>query len=118
MSKKILLIDDEPNILKVLKSRLEAEKFVVITASDGKEGLDKAKSEKPDLIILDIIMPNKDGYTFIKEMQTDESIRRLPVIVTSAKAEMKDLFAVEGINDYIVKPFKTEELLEKIKQLL
>ena len=59
MAKKILLIDDEPNVLKVLKSRLESENYSVITASDGKEGLEKAKAEKPDLIILDVIMPIK-----------------------------------------------------------
>jgi DNA-binding response OmpR family regulator len=118
MAKKILLIDDEANIIKVLRSRLEAENFAVITASDGQEGLEKARSEKPDLIILDILMPRKDGYTFIKEMQVEESIKHIPVIVSTAKPEMQDLFAMEGIKDYIVKPFKTEELLKKIIQHL
>lgn len=116
--KKILVIDDEPELVKMVKMRLEANNYEVITALDGQEGLEKTRSEKPDLILLDILMPNKDGYTFVKEVKVDESIKHIPIIVLTAKPGMKDLFGIEGIKDYIVKPFEDKELLEKIKKRL
>ena len=112
--KKILVIDDELELVDMLKIRLEANNYEVVTAGDGEEGMAKAKSEKPDLIILDIMMPKKDGYTFIKEMRAEQGIKSTPVVILTAKAKMKDLFAIEGAKDYIVKPFEATELLEKI----
>ena len=112
--KKILVIDDELELVDMLKIRLEANNYEVVAAVDGEEGMEKAKSEKPDLIILDIMMPKKDGYTFIKEMRTEQGIKSTPVIILTAKEKMKDLFAIEGVKDYIVKPFESAELLEKI----
>lgn len=118
MAKRILVIDDEPDVVKMLRARLESNGYNVVSASDGEEGLGKVGSEKPDLIILDIRMPRMDGYTFLRELKSKQEGNILPVIVLSAKGEMKDLFAVEGIRDYLVKPYRPEELLEKIRKHL
>ena len=114
LKKKVLIVEDELDMVDMLKVRLEANNYEVITSSDGEEGFKKAKSDKPDLIVLDIIMPKKDGYTFVREARLDDSIKNIPIIVLTAKPGMKDLFAMEGIKDYIVKPFEAQELLEKI----
>lgn len=116
--KKILFIDDEPDLVKMVTMRLEANDYEVLAAADGQEGLEKARSEKPDLILLDILMPKKDGYAFVKEAKGDESLKRIPIVVLTAKPGMKDLFAIEGIKDYILKPFDNQDLLSKIKKYL
>ncbi|MFC1704686.1 response regulator [Candidatus Omnitrophota bacterium] len=123
MSKKILVIDDDPNVVKMLKSRLEASNYRVATASNGNEGLEQVSKERPDLILCDIVMPIMDGYTFLnelraREMKESQPLQSIPVFVLTAKEKMQDLFAMEGIKEYIVKPFKAEELLEKIKNVL
>ncbi len=116
--KKILVVEDEPQMLDMIKIRLEAAGYKVFTALDGDEGLKRAKEEKPDLIILDIMMPKKDGYTFVKEAKTEESLKGIPIIVLTAKTGMKDLFGIEGIKDYILKPFESQDLLDKINSYL
>lgn len=114
MAKKILIIDDDQDLFQVLKVRLEANKFEVITAIDGMEGLEKAKSENPDLIVLDILMPKKDGYMVVKELKSNEGTKDIPVIVMSGKDTLKILFEEEGVTDYFVKPLDTQKLLETI----
>ncbi|MFH1645030.1 MAG: response regulator [Candidatus Omnitrophota bacterium] len=116
--KKILVVDDEPQLLAVLKTRLESNNYEVITAVDGEDGMEKLVKEMPDLILLDIKMPKKDGYTFVKEMRANRDVKGTPVIILTARDKMKDLFAMEGIKEYIVKPFKSEELLESISKCL
>ena len=118
MLKKVLIIDDDANIVKVVASRLKANKYDVITANDGEDGFEKLKNGKPDLIILDIMMPRIDGYTFLKTVKTAGSLPKIPVIILTAKDKMKDLFEMEGVNDYIVKPFKAEDLLQKVDKYL
>jgi len=118
MANKILLIDDDPDLVELVKSRLEAEEYEVITASDGSAGLEKSITESPDLIILDIMMPNMDGYTFVKEIKANPSIKHIPIVVLTAKDKMRDLFELEGVKAYITKPFKAEEFLEEVKRHL
>lgn len=118
MAKKILVIDDDPLSIQIVKSCLQAQEYELVVALDGQDGLEKAKSIKPDLIILDIVLPKIDGYTFVKMLKLTEQIKNIPVIILSSKDKMKDLFAIEGIGDYLVKPFKESELLEKIKKNL
>ncbi len=115
---KILIVDDEPDFALLFKKRLEANGYEVISATNGNEGLDKIKTERPDLILLDILMPGKDGYTMLQEMKGDESISKTPVIVVTAKPYMQDLFAIEGIHDYLVKPIDDDDLLLRIKLAL
>ena len=118
MAKKILVIDDEPDFIKMLKTRLEAGGFDVITASDGEIGLQKWEQEGPDLIILDITMPNMDGYTFIQESKQKKNLKKIPIIILTAREGMKDLFMWEGAQDYFVKPVDDKKLFARISQLL
>jgi DNA-binding response OmpR family regulator len=115
---RILIVDDEPDFIQMIKIRLENEGYDVDSATDGQEGLKKARSFRPHLILLDILMPGKDGYTMIRELRLDGDIGDTPVIVTTAKTGMSDLFKVEGVVDYLVKPFDDGELISRIKKLI
>ncbi|MFC1703899.1 response regulator [Candidatus Omnitrophota bacterium] len=117
-AKKVLVIDDEIKIIRMVRLRLEAAQYIVTTASDGEEGLEKLKQEKPDLIILDVMMPKLGGYEFITKMKEDAAVAATPVIVLTGNPRMKELFAMEGVRDYIVKPFVGDELLEKVRNSL
>ena len=114
--KKILIIDDEPEFVDIIKMRLEAQGYEVLSANDGQSGLEKAGKERPNLILLDILMPKKDGYTFVRELKKDESLRHIPIIVLTGKPQMKDLFEMEGITDCIAKPFDSQELIDKVSK--
>ncbi len=123
MSKKILIVDDEPDIVFLLKSRFESNGFNAIGASNGKEGLEKAISEKPDLIVLDLLMPEKDGYETMNELKNNDETKDIPVILFTAaspeKVVEKGDETVEAI-DFVIKPFDDgalETLLLKAKQL-
>jgi DNA-binding response OmpR family regulator len=118
MSKKILVIDDDKAILALLKSYLETKGFQIDTALDGIEGLEQIKRKTPDLIILDVMMPRMDGYTFLREIRKEVRFKSLPVVVLTAREMMREPFVQEGIKDYIVKPIQPEELLEKIAKYL
>ena len=115
--KKILIIDDDPDSVEVLKVRLEVNNYDVITAYDGGEGLIKAKDDKHDLIVLDVIMPNMNGYSFMQEFRVTKEIKTIPIIVLTGKDQLQDFFKIES-EQYIVKPFDAKVLLEKIKGLV
>jgi len=116
--KKILVIDDDPTITKLLSSRLETYTYDVVTAADGVEGLEKFRQEKPDLIILDIVMPRLDGYNFVLEFKKIADLKATPIIILTVKEDMREIFGMEGINDYIVKPFLMNDLVKKIDKHL
>lgn len=118
--KKILVIDDEEDIQKILKIRLEQENFSVMVASDGDTGIKAAEQQVPDLIILDIMMPRMDGYSFLKELRGLPKIKNTPVLMLSGKEEEKvrDLFAFQKISGYIEKPFELDDLVDKVKEIL
>ena len=118
--KKVLVVDDEMALLKIVKRRLENSAYEVITAVDGADGLKKARAEKPDLIISDITMPNVDGYSFINLLRETPECANIPVIVLTVKENLRDLFISHGIKncDYIAKPFKAEELLKRVDAYL
>lgn len=116
--KKILIIDDDPVVTLMLRSNLEKSGYSVVSAGDGQEGLSMFTSEKPDLIVLDILMPKMDGYTFVQEFKKIGSLQATPIIILTSVESMQDIFAIEGINDYIVKPFQVEGLLRKIEKHL
>jgi len=118
MAKKILLVDDDPHIVQLLKTRLLASQYEIVTASNGEEGYEKLKVESPDLVLLDVLMPQMDGYAFVLRMKEDNFLSRTPVIMLTAKDNMKDLFEMEGVSDYIVKPFQAADLLKKIEMVL
>lgn len=118
--KKILVVDDEPDIVSMLKMRLEASGYEVITAVDGSSGYDKAKSDLPDLIILDLMLPGIDGYQVCRLLKFDEKYRRIPIIMLTAKSQKEDKEWGEkvGADFYLTKPFEAGEVLGKIKELL
>jgi len=118
--KKILIVDDEEDILNILKFRLEANNYEVLVASDGQEGLNKARSEKPDLMILDLMLPKIDGYKVCRMLKFDKDYKTMPIIMFTAKDQKNDqeLGMEMGADAYIPKPFESEILLGKIKELL
>ena len=117
--RKILVVDDEPNIVQTLKDRLEMNDFQVLTATNGKEGLDCALSEQPDVILLDVIMPIMDGLEMLEALRQDVNGKELSVIMLTARSQTDDISraSTAGIEDYIVKPFDLSELLEKIERV-
>jgi len=121
MAHKILLVDDDRGIVEVIKKVLTERNFDVITAYDGNEGIEKVKSEKPDLIVLDIRMPTMNGYEFMRTLRTEyvvEGKPMVPVIMLTAKGEMEDVFKLEGAKEYLVKPVDPENLIKKIDEVL
>ena len=118
MSQKILIVDDDRVLVKMLENFLQLQGFEVVTAYDGAEGLEKMKAERPHLIILDVLMPKMNGYNFILEAKNIVDLKTVPVLVLTAKEGMNDLFKVEGVREYLIKPFQPEWLLEKMKKYL
>jgi len=97
--------------------RFEKDGYQVIEAYNGEECLEKAKKELPDLIIMDVAMPQMDGYEAVREIKRDETIKHVPIFVLTGKDQMEDIFRMEGVQEYIVKPFEYEILLGLIKKL-
>ena len=118
--KMILVVDDDVDLLKMLKLRIESEGHEFISAKDGQEMIKAMKENKPDLIILDVMLPRMDGYSALREVRTEDDFKDIPVIVLTAKEKkkMEDLFALEKIAFFIEKPFETNDLLSKIRNLL
>ena len=116
--KKILVVDDEQQLALAVKIRLQSVGYEVVTASDGQQGLELVEKERPDLVILDVFMPNMDGYSCLREINARFGRGKVPVIVLTARDRMKDLFELEGIEDYVIKPFDHEDLLVRIERAL
>ncbi len=116
MAKKILIIDDEAEIVGLIKTRLERSHYEVDTAYDGEEGIKRVKENRPDLIILDAVMPKVGGYTFIKLLKANEQLKNIPVIVLTGRAALYEAFQNEGVEDYLLKPFMPEELVIKVDE--
>jgi DNA-binding response OmpR family regulator len=120
--KKILIADDEPDILSILEKKFTQNDFYVLALSQGKEILDKARSFQPDLLILDIVMPDSDGYLVARALREDKALQKTPIIFMTGKeldysGIMKRISGL-GACDFIAKPATFEELLEKAKKLL
>ncbi|HPN88421.1 MAG TPA: response regulator [Candidatus Omnitrophota bacterium] len=118
MPHKILVVDDERVSLSLIKFGLAGERYNIIMAHDGQEALQKVEDEKPDLIILDVQMPNMNGYEFMQELKQKQGIKTTPVIMVTSNETMEDLFLLEGVKAYFVKPVKLAELIEKVRQCL
>lgn len=114
-SHKIMVVDDDPDFRQLLEFDLIKQGYNVISAGDGEEGLNKAKTEKPALILLDIKMPQMDGYTFVRHLRKDTDTTHIPVVVLTSYEPMKDMFKLEGVEHYFVKSADTEGLFATIK---
>jgi len=121
MSKKrILLVDDEKDLTYAVSLQLEANNFEVLLANDGQEALEIARRKKPDLIILDLMLPKIDGFKVCRMLKFDEKYKNIPIILFTARAQEADkkLGKEVGADCYITKPFDSKELLAKINELL
>ena len=120
MSKKVLTVDDEPNIVVSVEFLMQREGHEVVTAADGQEAMDLLKESRPDLLILDVMMPRKNGFEVCAEVRTDNRLSGMPILMLTAKgreAEMKKGLSL-GADAYITKPFSTHELVTKVNELL
>jgi two-component system alkaline phosphatase synthesis response regulator PhoP len=120
MQTKVLIVDDEENIRELVKFHIEKEGYLSIEASDGQAALDKVRKERPDLIILDLLLPNVDGLEVCRQVKGDKKLSGIPIIMLTAKQEEIDMIVgLElGADDYITKPFSPRELLARVKAVL
>jgi DNA-binding response OmpR family regulator len=116
----VLVVDDDPVIQKLLQVNFEMEGYNVVTASDGAEGLERARSEHPDIVILDVMMPKMNGLEVASILKSDSATAGIPIILLSAKAQEADVQAGRqtGADDYVTKPFDPLELLERVARLV
>ncbi len=119
-SKKILVVEDDADIRKMLSMRLEIDGYEVIEAEDGEQGLDKIKSDKPNLVILDLILPKMNGFEVCRMVRFDDENKNIPIIVLSALSDQneREKATESGVDAYFIKPFDLGLLLSKIKSLL
>ena len=120
MGKKVFIADDESGFVATLKSRLEFEGFEITTAPAGKAALEQIPVEKPDLVLLDIMMPAVNGYQVCRELKEDPDTSSIPILMLTAKSQESDKFwgMEAGADDYMTKPFDMDELIKKIEALL
>lgn len=118
--KKILIVDDEPNIVMALEYTFKKNNFEVFIARDGQEALDILKNQLPDIIILDVMMPMVDGFATLEQIKKEERLQNCKVIFLSAKNKEKDIEKgiSLGADLYVVKPFSTKKLVEQVQDLL
>jgi len=117
---RILVVDDEKIITTMLQDILEANGYEVMVAHDGQDGLNKARAERPDLIILDVMMPKLDGFKVARLLKFDRNFQHIPIIMLTAKAGEQDALVskTSGADLYLLKPVEPKQLLEKITSLL
>jgi CheY-like chemotaxis protein len=120
MGKKLLVVDDEPTIVKMLESRLKADGYEVFTAHSGEEGLEQCKLAKPDAVILDIMMPDMDGSVVAAHMQEDPNLSKIPIVFLTAVVKPQEIPKNRKIGGhyFLSKSFKITELLDILKKIL
>jgi len=118
--KKILVVDDEVDLVETVRFPLELEGFDVLVSYNGEDALNQARKEKPDLIILDLMLPKLDGYKVCRLLKFDERYKHIPILMLTAKTQEKDkILGMEtGADEYITKPFEMDYLMEKVKAYL
>jgi DNA-binding response OmpR family regulator len=118
--KKILVVDDEVDLVKTIRFSLEIEGYTVLASNDGEDALSQARKESPDLILLDIMLPKLDGYKVCRLLKFDERYKHIPILMMTAKTQEKDkILGMEtGADEYIKKPFDIDVLMEKVKSYL
>lgn len=117
---KILVVDDEPDVVEIVRLRLEQDGYTILTAGDGKAGLQSARDNKPDLVILDVMMPGLDGFEVAYQMKNDPTTANLPIVMLTARADFGSI--AKGwnldVDNYVTKPFKLDELSDTVKSVL
>ncbi|MDA0989517.1 MAG: response regulator [Verrucomicrobia bacterium] len=114
--KKILLVDDEPDFSAMIQMRLEASGYAVVTAINGADGIALAERERPDLIMLDVMMPGMDGFETLRRFRKINATQSTPVIMLTARGESRSIFKAQnlGVTDYLIKPCDSKELLQLV----
>jgi len=117
--KRILVVDDERHIVRLVQVNLERAGYEILTAFDGIEALEKVKTESPDMVVLDVMMPRMDGFEVLKNLQADPKWQNIPVIMLTAKAQDADIFKgwASGVSSYLTKPFNPRELLVFVERI-
>lgn len=119
--RRILCIEDEPEMINLIRLILERKGFEVLGAVGGQEGIEAIRRERPDLILLDLMMPDVDGWEVYRQMKADESLQHIPVVVVTAKAQSIDKVLglhIAKVDDYVTKPFGPSDLLESVERVL
>ena len=119
--KRVVCIEDEPEMIDLVKLILSRKGFQVVGAMGGREGLEAIQREKPDLVLLDLMMPDMDGWEVYQQIKADPDLKQIPVVVVTAKAQSIDKVLglhIAKVDDYITKPFGPQELLESIEKIL
>jgi DNA-binding response OmpR family regulator len=116
----VLLIEDEPNIIEAIRFILSRDGWRVDTHSDGEPALDTVRRKSPDLVILDVMLPNRSGYDILNDLRADEATRSLPVLMLTARGQKKDRDLAErlGVNRFMTKPFSNGEILATVRELV
>jgi len=117
--KRILVVDDERHIVRLVQVNLERAGYEILTAFDGIEALEKVKTESPDMVVLDVMMPRMDGFEVLKNLQADPRFQNIPVIMLTVKAQDADIFKgwAPGVSSYLTKPFNPRELLVFVERI-
>ena len=117
---KVMVVDDSPTDLKLMSGPFLSKGYELITATDGEDALEKAESEHPDLIVLDVIMPKLNGFKVCRQIKSSTKLRDIKIILLSGKDQKSDMFwgKKQGADGYLTKPFTEEDLLEKASKLL
>ena len=121
MNRRVVCVEDEPEMIDLFRLILNRRGFEVIGANGGREGLETIREQKPDLVLLDLMMPDMDGWEVYHQLKADEATRDIPVIVVTAKAQSIDKVLglhIAKVDDYISKPFSPQELLESVEKVL
>jgi two-component system, OmpR family, alkaline phosphatase synthesis response regulator PhoP len=120
MAIRALVVDDEKDILRLIEIKLKKAGFEIVTAHDGQEGLEKALAEKPDIMLVDVMMPRMDGYTVVSEVRQQLGSEAPVIILLTAKGQEADVVKglTSGADDYIIKPFSPRELIARINVVL
>ncbi|NWF82586.1 MAG: response regulator [Bryobacteraceae bacterium] len=120
MSKTILVVDDSPAHLELMQRTIEGRGWEVLTAADGEQALEKAETRRPDLILLDVVLPKKNGYQVCRQLKQGNATKSIKIIMVSSKSQESDKYwgLKQGADGYLVKPFAPAELLRAVEQAL
>ena len=120
MDKRILLVEDSPAHLQLMEAALRGRGYTILTAEDGEQALEQAHRHRPDLILLDVVLPKKNGYQVCRQLKTEPEMSSIPIIMVSSKTQEFDRYwgMKQGADGYITKPFRPEQLLAEIESRL
>jgi two-component system, OmpR family, alkaline phosphatase synthesis response regulator PhoP len=120
VTKKVLVVDDHPQIRRLIQINLEKSTLRIIEAADGEEGMERVRAERPDLIILDVMMPRRNGFEMLRDLKTDPELQAIPVIMLTIRSHTPDIAhgLREGAEFYLPKPFHPDELSELVRRVL